>query len=156
MHTPIHGNGGGDKLSIPSKTRRPSNASLSGSLPSDSLHPPPPLTTTAINTTGMPAPVPIKAILHDDPKRRPKGQTKSPKNSKSVGLFSHLSQYNGGWAREGVRMAPPVGIHPAIVRFAVRSAEYENLGSSLRCREMLAAFKEVRQSLRFARYIVML
>lgn len=145
MHTTILGS---DKLGIPSKPRRPSNASLSGSLPSDTLHPLHPSSAAAAaaaSAVGMPAPVPIKAILHDDPKRRPKGQTKPTNNMKPVGLFSHLSQYSGGWAREGERMAPPSGIHPAIVKFAVHSAEYENLGGSRRCREMLAAFKEVRR-----------
>lgn len=90
--------------------------------------------------------IPInKAILCDDPKQKNPQQKAKGRNSaaattttKPVALFSHLGQYS----RELERVSP-VGIHPAIVKFALRSADYENLGGSRRCLEMLQAFIEV-------------
>lgn len=91
--------------------------------------------------------IPInKAILCDDPKQKNPQQKAKGRNpatatattTKPVALFSHLSQYS----RELERVSP-VGIHPAIVKFALRSADYENLGGSRRCLEMLQAFIEV-------------
>ncbi|PJF18663.1 Initiation factor 2B-related domain-containing protein [Paramicrosporidium saccamoebae] len=112
-----------DKLTVPTpKSRR----SISGPL------------STSFELREMPlpsataAPVPIKAILHDDPKKR---KSSKKEGIKSVALFSHLSQY-----AEGVRTAS--NIHPAVVKFALRSAQYSNLGGSRRCREMLLALKE--------------
>lgn len=58
-----------------------------------------------------------------------------------VGLFSHLTQHE----RSLDHRIFPANIHSAIIRFALRSAAYLNLGSSVRCREMLVAFREAIQ-----------
>lgn len=144
-----------DKLAIPvanQKQRRPSAVSLSGIVPlaaSVELRDMP-----AVNPTvpGSAAPVPIKAILHDDPKIKNKKKTtaaqtgassstnKGKDGTKPVMLFAHLSQFS----RERDVMASS-NIHPVVVRFALRSADYDNLGGSRRCKEMLLAFKEVER-----------
>ena len=87
---------------------------------------------------GPTGPTPIKAILHDDPKRKKskKKLASAQYNSKSVGLFSHLVQYSG---KEPV---VSVNVHPAIVKFALRSANYVVLGGSQRCKEMLEALRQ--------------
>lgn len=118
-----------DKLTIPA-TNRPRRGSNSSNL-----------STSFEGREGMlNRPVPIKAILCDDPKQKnnQKIKGKAASTTKPVALFSHLFQY----AKEVERVSP-VGIHPAIIKFALRSADYENLGGSRRCLEMLQAFKEV-------------
>lgn len=62
-----------------------------------------------------------------------------PSFTNDIELYSHLPQYT---AKENIFLSPPSNVHPAIIDFALRSALYSNIGSILRCREMLLALKE--------------
>ena len=61
---------------------------------------------------------------------------------KSVGLFSHLMQPGSSSLLKSPLASASPAIHPAISRFALRSASYVNLGGSRRCRELLDAVKD--------------
>lgn len=102
-------------------------------------------------SAAMTAPTPIKAILADDPKKVKKsrrsltGTNLVPNGSsisKSVGLFSHLVQFQEEEVAAGGMVLPPPNVHAAVVRFALRSRSYKNLGGAQRCREMLLALRE--------------
>lgn len=121
-----------DKVNnIPPKRRSVSGPPLSASVELKEI--------PILPTTTVP-PIPIKAILHDDPKKRKASKASQTKEAlaKPVTLFAHLSQFS----KESERNAP-VTIHPSIVKFSLRSADYENLGGSKRCQEMLNSIKDV-------------
>lgn len=141
------------------RSRRHSGAgpALSVSIEQARREMPNPGSSGATNTSGvslsgsatMTAPTPIKAILADDPKKVKKSRRSltgtnlvpnGPFISKSVGLFSHLVQFQEEEAAVG--MAPPLNVHAAVIRFALRSRSYKNLGGAQRCREMLLALRE--------------
>lgn len=105
-----------------------------------------PGSSTTSATTAVPAPTPISAILHDDPKRR-KSEAKSvmivrPSASKKVTLFAHLPQYEKVTTAVLSERVKDV-VHPAVVRLGLYFVNKPLMGAVERCELMLEAFKQV-------------
>lgn len=128
------------KTAAPQRLPRKSVATGASSTPNDAREGV--LAVPAPSAVTHAAPAPIKAILHDAPRKQKTGKAEDKnKNSqrKPLALFSHLLQYS----RNTERLGAVPHMHPSIVKFSLRSADFENIGGSRRCREMLTAFKDV-------------
>lgn len=114
-----------------------SSSSSSSLLPSNKMqqqHPPPPPPTSSNKKNKTP---PTTPSLPTVPQSIPL--------TNGIDLYSHLPQYT---TKDSLFQTASPNVHPAIVEFSLRSSKYTNIGSILRCREMLLSLREAILSYR--------
>lgn len=83
---------------------------------------------------------------------KPSPRNTTPVDPKNVSLFAHLPQVTisstsptNSITSQLLKNGKEASIHPAIIKLGLAFAEYRIMGAAERCRQMLLAFKQVKE-----------